>query len=102
MRLDKAAWSIFFYGVRVRVLMWAIPQRRTGPRGASHAKSGGAFRWPEKFPDGLRAWGVRRLEKVMEFLSRFAFGIASFVLIAMSLALVGFAITELYEAAARS
>jgi hypothetical protein len=46
--------------------------------------------------------GVRRLEKVMEFLSRFAFGVASFVLIAMSLALVGFAIAELYGAAARS
>jgi len=38
----------------------------------------------------------------MDWLSRIAFGTASLVLMAMSLALVGFAITELYGAAARS
>lgn len=42
------------------------------------------------------------MEKVMEFLSRLAFGTASLVLMMMSLALVGFAIVELYGAAARS
>jgi Ni,Fe-hydrogenase I cytochrome b subunit len=42
------------------------------------------------------------MEKMMEFLSRFGFGTASLVLMAMSLALVGFSIIELYAAAARS
>ena len=40
--------------------------------------------------------------KMMDFLSRFAFATVSLVLMAMSLALVGFAIAELYGAAARS
>jgi hypothetical protein len=38
------------------------------------------------------------MEKVMDFLSRFGFGTASLVLMAMSLALVGFALVELYGA----
>jgi hypothetical protein len=42
------------------------------------------------------------MEKSMEFLSRFGFGTASLVLMAMSLSLVGFAIVELYGAAASS
>jgi hypothetical protein len=41
------------------------------------------------------------MEKTMEFLSRFGFGTASLVLMAMSLALVGFALTELYGAVTR-
>jgi hypothetical protein len=40
--------------------------------------------------------------KMMDFLSRFAFATVSLVLMAMSLALVGFALVELYAAAARS
>lgn len=47
------------------------------------------------------AW-VQVMEKAMEFLSRFAFATANLVLMAMSLALVGFAATELYRAAASS
>jgi len=42
------------------------------------------------------------LGHVTEFLSRFAFGTASLVLMAMSFALVGFAIAELYGAATHS
>jgi hypothetical protein len=42
------------------------------------------------------------MEKMMDFLSRFAFAATSLVLMAMSLALVGFAIAELYGAVARS
>jgi Ni,Fe-hydrogenase I cytochrome b subunit len=42
------------------------------------------------------------MKKVMEFLSCFGFGTASLVLMALSLALVGFAIAELYGAAASS
>jgi hypothetical protein len=38
------------------------------------------------------------MEKMMDFLSRFGFGTASLVLMAMSLALVGFALVELYGA----
>jgi amino acid permease len=38
------------------------------------------------------------MAKVMDFLSRFGFGTASLVLMAMSLALVGFALVELYGA----
>ena len=45
---------------------------------------------------------VQVMEKAMEFLSRFAFATASLVLMAMSLALVGFAAAELYGAAASS
>ena len=45
---------------------------------------------------------VQVMVKMMDFLSRFAFATASLVLMAMSLALVGFAIAELYGAAARS
>jgi putative Mn2+ efflux pump MntP len=41
------------------------------------------------------------MEKTMEFLSRFGFGTASLVLMAMSLSLVGFALTELYSAVTR-
>jgi hypothetical protein len=41
---------------------------------------------------------ARAMEKVMDFLSRFGFGTASLVLMAMSLALVGFALIELYGA----
>ena len=39
------------------------------------------------------------MQKTMEFLSRFGFGTASLVLMAMSLSLVGFALTQLYGAA---
>lgn len=42
------------------------------------------------------------MEKLMEFLSRFAFATASLVLMAMSLALVGVSVAELYGAAAGS
>ena len=42
------------------------------------------------------------MEKAMEFVSRFAFATASLVLMAMSLALVGFSVVELYRAAAGS
>ena len=42
------------------------------------------------------------INDAMEWLSRIAFGTASLVLMAMSLALVGFATTELYGAATRS
>ena len=42
------------------------------------------------------------MQKVMDLLARFGFGTASVVLMALSLALVGFAIVELYGAAARS
>ena len=42
------------------------------------------------------------MEKTMEFLSRFAFATASLVLMAMSLALVGFSVVELYRAVAGS
>jgi hypothetical protein len=42
------------------------------------------------------------MKKVMDFLSLLGFGAASLVLIAMSLALVGFAIVELYGAMASS
>jgi hypothetical protein len=41
------------------------------------------------------------MQKTMEFLSRFGFGTASVVLMAMSLSLVGFALTELYSAVTR-
>jgi putative Mn2+ efflux pump MntP len=41
------------------------------------------------------------MQKTMEFLSRFGFGTASLVLMAMSLSLVGFALTELYGAVTR-
>ena len=42
------------------------------------------------------------LGRVTEFLSRFSFGTASLVLMAMSLALVGFSVAELYGAATHS
>ena len=42
------------------------------------------------------------INDAMEWLSRIAFGTASLVLMAMSLALAGFATTELYGAATRS
>ena len=41
------------------------------------------------------------MQKTMEFLSRFGFGTASLVLMAMSLSLVGFALTQLYGAMTR-
>jgi putative Mn2+ efflux pump MntP len=41
------------------------------------------------------------MQKTMEFLSRFGFGTASLVLMAMSLSLVAFALTELYGAVTR-
>ena len=41
------------------------------------------------------------MQKTMEFLSRFGFGTASLVLMAMSLSLVGFALTQLYGAVTR-
>ena len=42
------------------------------------------------------------MQKLMDLLARFGFGTASLVLMALSLALVGFAIVELYGAAAKS
>jgi hypothetical protein len=45
---------------------------------------------------GNRIAETRAMEKVMDFLSRFGFGTASLVLMAMSLALVGVALVELY------
>jgi hypothetical protein len=42
------------------------------------------------------------MQKMMDLLARFGFGTASLVLMALSLALVGFAIAELYGAAAKS
>ena len=42
------------------------------------------------------------MQKVMDLLARFGFGTASLVLMALSLALVGFAIVELYGAAVKS
>lgn len=42
------------------------------------------------------------MSKLMDLLARFGFGTASLVLMALSLALVGFAIVELYGAATKS